>query len=111
MKVLIISILIILYCPNILNAEIDIKTTYQDTEGFYSYALIKYTNNTTKALKLVSIICIAHSTPTVKLSTSKTFYSLKQGYISARFTDTFILEFFLQGLPLKKIHCYCVNWE
>ena len=105
MKVLIISILIILYCPNISNAEIDIQTTYQDMEGFYSYAVITYTNNTTSTLKSVSVICTAHS-PSAKFSTSKSFRSLNQGI-----TKTFILEFFLEGLPLKKIHCYCVNWE
>lgn len=105
MKALIIAILIILYCPNLSNADVKIKNTYQDREGFYSYAVVTFTNNTTSTLKLVSVICTAHST-SAKFSTSKSFYSLNQGI-----TETFILEFFLEGLPLKKIHCYCVNWE
>ena len=108
-KTVLISLLIILFSPNILMAEVEIKATYQDDS--YSYALVKYTNTTGKTFELISVICTVSTTNMNFYNTSRSFSYLEYGLIIPGFTETFILEFFLFGEPLKKITCNCINWR
>ncbi|MDY6987948.1 MAG: hypothetical protein SWQ30_07805 [Thermodesulfobacteriota bacterium] len=76
----------------------------------FGYALVTYTNNSSKTFESVTIKCVALDSAGNKLAVnSRSFLALEYGPIRPGFSDTIEIPVSLEGATMSSMRCRCLE--